>query len=50
MRQTKVLARMIARVRQSRREGMPSPINDRLLWERIVVQEHLETFKQLADK
>lgn len=50
MRKTKVPARAITRVRQSQREGMPSTIHERLqALGRMVVQEHLETFKRLAD-
>jgi hypothetical protein len=50
MRKTKVRARAIARVRQSQREGMQSTINERLqTLGRMVVQEHIETFKRLAD-
>ena len=48
---TKVPARAIARVRQLHREETKSPINERLhTLGRMVVQEHLEAFKRLADK
>ncbi len=51
MRTTKVPARVITRIRQSQREETKSPINERLqTLGRMVVQEHLEAFKRLADK
>lgn len=51
MRKTKVCVRVLAMVRQSQPEEMQSAVNERLqTLGRMVVQKHLETFKQLADK
>jgi hypothetical protein len=51
MRTTKVPARAITRARQSQQEETQSTINERLqTLGRMVVQEHLEAFKRLADK
>ena len=51
MRSTKVPARAINRVRRSQQEETQETTNRRLqTLGRTVVQEHLETFKRLADK
>ncbi len=51
MRKQKVCVRAIVRVHPAQREEMQSAVNERLqTLGRMVIQKHLETFKQLADK